>query len=54
MGNHMKAYEILSSIVKPRWELDENWPRYQMIASEMFNVLELLLQVMASNLNVQS
>ena len=46
----IKAYENLRKIVKTF----ENWLRYHMIASEIFSMLKLLLQAIASDSNVQS
>ena len=50
----MKAYGILSTMVKIARKLIENWPRYLRIASKIFSMLKLLFQAIASNSNVQS
>ena len=50
----MKAYEILSTVMKIVWKSDENWLSNQRIASKIFSMLKLLLQAITSNLNVQS
>ena len=50
----MKSYENLSSIMKIVIKSEEGWPIYQGIASKIFSMLKLLVQAIASNLNVQS
>ena len=54
MSYHMKASEILKITVKTVWTLDENWVKYQRIASKILSMLKLLLEAIASNSNVQS
>ena len=41
-------------MVKNVWKWNENWLRYNRIASNIFSMLKLLLQAIASNSNVQS
>ena len=54
MSYHMKASEILKITVETVWTLDENWVKYQRIASKILSMLKLLLEAIASNSNVQS
>ena len=50
----MKSYENLSSIMKIVIKSEEGRPMYQGIVSKIFSMLKLLVQTIASNLNVQS
>ena len=50
----MKAYALLRLKVETIWRSDENWPRNQMMASEIISMSKLLWQVIASNSNIQS
>ena len=44
---------LTRSMVKTIWKSDENWLRYQRIASKVFSMLKLLLHAIAHNSNVQ-